>query len=370
MSNNYFSHLLLFCLLCVTVCTAESSDIALHKAVLKNDVERVKTLLGQGVTPEQRDSKERTPLFRAAHRGYAEIIRILLAANADPNALDKWGNTPLFEAAQQGQLESVNLLLTSGARIDVLNLHTETPLLAAVRNNHAPVATQLLRKNADPNIWAEGKAFAPLHYAAMREDTDLLAVLLDAGAQVNAKGELGATPLHIAAAHGRASAVELLLTAGADITAQADNGSTPLHYSVAFGSTNVATVVSSLLRNGASTDVVDGKGKTPIDLSKEKGSEPSVISVFEGHISTTPSNILTSYESPIISPTTGSSPVSQEDARNEVAPPSELPVVELEPSKDQSNVQNASTIRKLLVVAAILAGLIVVGLFLRHRQRP
>lgn len=260
--NRFLNILFFFSVFPLLVHSANMSDIALHKAVLKNDGVLVKTLLAQGVSAEQRDGKERTPIFRAAHRGYDEIIRILLDANADPNAVDKWGNTPLFEAAQQGHVISVDLLITSGAIVDIKNKHTETPLYTAVRNNHALVAKQFLGKNADPNVWVEGKTFAPLHYAAMRGDIDLLDALIDAGAQVNARGELGATPLHMAAAHGSLSAVELLLANGANVNAQTDKGTTPLHYAMTFGYTNVTEVVSTLLQNGAERTIEHKRGQT------------------------------------------------------------------------------------------------------------
>jgi ankyrin repeat protein len=260
--NRFLNILFFFSFFPLLVHSAEMSDIVLHKAVLKNDVELFKTLLAQGVSTEQRDGKERTPIFRAAHRGYDEIILILLDANADPNAIDKWGNTPLFEAAQQGYITSMNLLIASDAIVDIKNKHTETPLYIAVRNNQTLVAKQFLKKNADPNVWVEGKTFAPLHYAAMRSDVDLLEALVVAGAQVNARGELGATPLHMSAAHGCVLAVEHLLANGANINAQTDNGATPLHYAVNFGYTNVAEVVKILLENGADRTIENKRGQT------------------------------------------------------------------------------------------------------------
>lgn len=275
-----FTSLLLFCGLSFAVHAAETADISLHKAVLQNDAERVRALLAQGVSVDQRDSKERTPLFRAAHRGSDEIIRILLDGHADPNAVDKWGNTPLFEGAQQGQVKAVELLLKSGAKIDATNKHTQTPLYEAVRNGKAVIAGLLLKHGANPNVCSEGTAFAPLHYAAMRGDSDLLNALLEAGSQVDAKGEFNATPLHMAAAHGQPRAVERLLVAGADVNAKTEKGQTPLHFAVTFGYTNTAEVVSDLLGHGADPSIVDANGLTALDIAKKKNLVAPVMAAF------------------------------------------------------------------------------------------
>ena len=67
----------------------------LFQAVKNRDVEMVRVILAQGIDPDVRDSKGRTPLMLAAYLGYPDIARILLEKGADVNAKDNKGRTPL-----------------------------------------------------------------------------------------------------------------------------------------------------------------------------------------------------------------------------------------------------------------------------------
>ena len=68
----------------------------------------------------------------------------------------------------------------------------------------------------------------PLHKAARQGDAEAIVVLIDAGANPNAKDDSGDTPLHRAAKGGHAKAIAALLAAGADPNAKDIGGFTPL----------------------------------------------------------------------------------------------------------------------------------------------
>jgi uncharacterized protein len=68
----------------------------------------------------------------------------------------------------------------------------------------------------------------PLHVAAIRGDVAAIAALLNAGADIQNRGEHGYSPLHEAAMQGHLEAVKLLLQRGASVTAMNDDGSTPI----------------------------------------------------------------------------------------------------------------------------------------------
>ena len=368
MSHNRLSPLPLLFLFCSALHAADPLDVSLHKAVLKNDAELVTVLIGQGVSVEQRDNDGMTPMFRAAYKGYDQIVRLLLAAQADPNARDKWDNTPIFLAAAGGRITTLELLIENGARIDATNAHLENPLYSAVRNDKASVAQFLLEHGADPNVWAKGTAFAPLHYAAMRADPDLLEALLAAGSQVNAKGELGATPLHMAAAHGRPSAVDRLSAAGADVNARADTGATPLHYALTFGYTNVPAVISTLLRNGADPNLVDDNGESPMDVAKDKKVDPAVMAVLAGQTPAVSTNALPSAVNPSPVPTDETNVVLQKESEENVAPLRESP--EPQPIEGADHGESVSNVRALIIGGTILVGLVILVFLLRRRRGP
>jgi ankyrin repeat protein len=83
-------------------------------------------------------------------------------------------------------------------------------------------------------------AVQPLHSAAAARDAAIIALLLDHGADVNARQAGGWTPLHAAAMFGDRPLVELFLKHGAAATASNDQGKTALDLAVEKGHTDVA----------------------------------------------------------------------------------------------------------------------------------
>jgi RNA polymerase sigma factor (sigma-70 family) len=116
--------------------------------------------------------------------------------------------------------------------------------------------------------------FTALHRAAYNGDNALAALLLDAGADPDARTRGGQTPLHIATLVDRPSIVALLLAGGADPNAAADNGLTPLHFAVIRDRRAIAT---QLLGAGADAGLPDRHGRTPLDWARLKGYKELVL---------------------------------------------------------------------------------------------
>jgi cytohesin len=68
----------------------------------------------------------------------------------------------------------------------------------------------------------------PLHDAVSRNCTNLIPVLLHAGAKLEVKDRAGETPLHVAAQEGFIDAARMLIQSGARINARDNAGQTPL----------------------------------------------------------------------------------------------------------------------------------------------
>jgi ankyrin repeat protein len=131
---------------------------------------------------------------------------------------------------------------------------------AAMAGNRDAVRS-LLKQAADVNA-AQGDGMTALHWAAMKDDAELVQTLLFAGANVRATTRIGAyTPLILAARGGSGSAIAPLLKSGADANSATANGTTALMLAAASGNTDA---VKQLIDGGARVnDKEPVRGLTP-----------------------------------------------------------------------------------------------------------
>jgi len=104
--------------------------------------------------------------------------------------------------------------------------------------------------------------------AAASGQADVVEALLERGANIEAKNNLGATPLIFAAVQGHSRVVKLLLGRGADVNAKTATGITPL---IGAASAADADVVQLLLEDGADVSVKDQQGHTALDMAEATG---------------------------------------------------------------------------------------------------
>ena len=122
----------------------------------------------------------------------------------------------------------MKLLLTTIAAVLVVGCG-ESPsvdIWEAVRVGNIEAVKQHLAAGADVN--AKINLGTPLHYAALDGYKEVAELLIDKGADVNAKNLSGGTPLHNAAQQGHKEIVVLLIANGADLNAKTYSGQTPL----------------------------------------------------------------------------------------------------------------------------------------------
>jgi len=104
----------------------------------------------------------------------------------------------------------------------------ESPVADAAMRGDVAAVEQLLANGADVNA-PRGDGMTALHWAAERGNAELAAMLVQAGANLNAVTRIGSyTPLHVASREGEADVVGVLLDAGADLSVRAaESGATP-----------------------------------------------------------------------------------------------------------------------------------------------
>ncbi|MFO0888670.1 MAG: acyltransferase family protein [Isosphaeraceae bacterium] len=101
-------------------------------------------------------------------------------------------------------------------------------LIAAVRLGDRAAVERRLQDGADVKAVDPGLGVPPLAWAALRGDRDIAALLIDRGADVNARSGDGSTPLQSAAFLGHADVAELLVERGADVRSRDNRGNGPI----------------------------------------------------------------------------------------------------------------------------------------------
>lgn len=205
-------------------------DTALHHAARSGDLKEVKNLLEKQVHDANCTGyRRRTPLHDAMSKRHLEVSKLLLKHGANPVSQDLRMQTPLHHAAEVGFLEGVNLLITlKEVNAMTQDLFGATPLHAACKNLQLHVVKRLANSqsiNVDDYL---GRT--PLHCACKDGHVELLELLLDRGAKLDARTCLGQTPLHVVMAGCRVEALKLLVDEGADVHTQDNFNNSPLHY--------------------------------------------------------------------------------------------------------------------------------------------
>ena len=150
-----------------------------------------------------------------------------------------------------------------GPLIGNCSLHCSTSgipaLVDAARTADRATALALLAERADPNQ-TESDGSTPLHWAVHHDDAELVARLIEAGAQVGAANDYGATPMSEAAVAANAAVLRALLAAGANVDSPNADGQTALMVVARGGSTAAAQV---LIEHGADVNAREQrKGQT------------------------------------------------------------------------------------------------------------
>ena len=159
-----------------------------------------------------------TRLADAAQQGNKELVRTLLKEKADVNGAQGDGMTALHWAANKDDLEMAKALLAAGANAKAMTRLGEiTPLFMACTVGDAPMIDALLKAGADAkSVKANGTT--ALMMAASSGSPDAVKILLDRGADINAKESAhGQTALMFAAALNRTAVVKLLASRGATL---------------------------------------------------------------------------------------------------------------------------------------------------------
>lgn len=177
----------------------------------------------------------------------------------------------LLEAIKTRDIATFNKVIEKPEiDVNVRDKDGNTPLHWAAKRKLNEVVKPLLDRKADPNLLIPDKKVSPLGIAVFHDNRDMVAMLLDAGANPNIHTFQGRTALIVAASLGHDVVVGMLLAKGADINAQNDQGNTALMIAASNGKNKT---VEMLLAHQADPTIKNSDGKTALDLAGDNGKE-------------------------------------------------------------------------------------------------
>jgi len=296
-------------------------------AAAKGDDGSVGLLLRAGASTAGVDKEGWTSLMLAARSGHAGVVRILLDAGADREARDRtgqrtaldWANEErqaavvellraagastaglvdqaLVDAVRRRDVERIREALAAGARVEAMTRHGESVLFVAAQRGFADIVAVLIEAGADVRF--RHKIYgSPLTQASAAGHTEIVRQLLAAGARPNVSGEsalaraaLGGhvdivdqllaagadpnagqgTPLREACRRDQVAIVQRLLAAGARPNLHTDTTTTALIQASLRGN---AEIVGLLLEAGADPNIADHVDYTPLSSAAALGHE-------------------------------------------------------------------------------------------------
>ncbi|GKZ82271.1 hypothetical protein AnigIFM56816_007079 [Aspergillus niger] len=215
--------------------------------------------------------------------------RRLTGSRTLPDGLRWWPpdlicETALTLAVKANDRDIAELLMRHGAMVTPISPDTVgTPLLYAVRDQNSDLINVLLDRGADPNqrgtIVEEGKPSFPLLIAAQNGNPEIIDSLLGAGSKLDDQDSEGFSALHVAAACRTSDGLKSLLHKhGANMNTRLLNGSLPIHSAASRGTPENLGI---LLDAGADINAINDNGRTPLHCAADNGNWEMIEALLE-----------------------------------------------------------------------------------------
>lgn len=200
---------------------------------------------------------------KAGERARKEVVAFMSLETMFPDPQVR----ALAKAAGKGDLKKIDALVNQGIDVNARGTRNATPLFWAMRESNIKGFTKLLELGADPNVVFEDGGTV-MHWAVRHKSDAFLKTALAHGGNPNLRsGQLDRTPLFEALGEHR-DRIDLLLEAGADVNArEALAGMTPVMLAAGRGSFDV---VYKLLNYGADYRIKSSSGHTLADMIANK----------------------------------------------------------------------------------------------------
>jgi ankyrin repeat protein len=184
--------------------------------------------------------------FEAVKRDDAEKVRELLQRGLDPNLIEEQRyDTGLILALREGSMKVFRLLMNSpDINLEAKARNGDTALMIAAYKNNKEAAQALLARNVQVNR----PGWTALHYAASAGADDIVRMLLEKHAYIDAESPNKTTPIMMAAWAGHIWTVKLLLDEGADASLKNERGMTAIDFAEVGGHRDIVEGLTYRLR--------------------------------------------------------------------------------------------------------------------------
>ena len=275
----------LMTLLMVAGAAAADGDLRLVEAARNRDQQKVRTLLNQHADVNARSDDGATALLWAAHWNDLETADLLIRAGANVNAANAFRITPLSLACTNGSAVLVDRLLQAGANPNTPIATGETPIMTCGNSGSTDAVRMLLARGADVNAKEPAQNQTALMWAAAEHHPKVVAMLVEVGADLQARTKKGFTALHFAAREGDLESTRLLLAAGVNVNIRSQPDSSEKGGGrgearggggarVGFGSGSYEATVSA---GSTPLLVATVRGQVPLALFLlEQGADPNI----------------------------------------------------------------------------------------------
>lgn len=202
--------------------TNEDGLTALHQCCIDDSGEMMKLLIDFGANVNAKDSEQWTPLHAAATCGHIHLVRYLISRGADLLAVNADGNMPYDICEDEPTLDYIESEMAKRGitqeMIDETRAANEVMMLSDLRGLNDAVGDLEFR---------DEQGATPLHIAAANGYVSVVEFLLDQHVSTDVCDNDQWQPIHAAACWGHPDVLEMLVQAGADLNARTKNGETP-----------------------------------------------------------------------------------------------------------------------------------------------